>query len=71
MVIKDKTTSRAFVVVNSAGRASVPGGWQELSESDEETAYRELQEEAGIRKDSIHWVMRLRRGSGSGASGAV
>ena len=71
VAIKDKTTSRAFVVVNPAGRASVPGGWQEVGESGEETAYRELHEEADIRRDSQHWVMRLRRGSGSGASGAV
>ena len=71
MAIKDKTTSRAFVVVNPAGRASVPGGWQEVGESGEEAAYRELHEEAGIRRDPQHWVMRLRRGSGSGASGAL
>ncbi len=71
MVIQDSTTARAFVVVNPAGRASIPGGWQEDGESDEKTAYRELYEETGIRKDSLHWVMRLRRGSGSGASGAI
>lgn len=58
LVLKRNTlgTPSKFLLLKHANRFDLPKGHQEEGETDFDTAYRELWEETGIKKDQVELV---------------